>query len=184
MSMSTQTRSKPASELKQKSSPSSSAVQSGPSFRTGVAMPYKAWMAKAAKQPMVFEAVDLGPLGAEDVQVAVEHCGVCHSDLSVLNNEWGISQYPAILGHEVIGRVTALGTNAKGLEVGQRVGVGWNSGCDMHCFQCMTGNHHLCPRVQPTIVGHRGGFATHLRSQWPWVFPLPEGLDGADAGPL
>jgi len=146
--------------------------------------PSKAWMAKAPKQPMALEPVDLGPLGAEEVEVAVEHCGVCHSDLSVLNNEWGISQYPAILGHEVIGRVTALGTNAKGLEVGQRVGVGWNSGCDMHCFQCMTGNHHLCPRVQPTIVGHRGGFATHLRSQWPWVFPLPEGLDGADAGPL
>ena len=71
-------------------------------------------MAKAAKQPMVLETVDLGPLGAEDVEVAVEHCGLCHSDLSVLNNEWGISQYPAILGHEVIGRVTAVGPNAKG----------------------------------------------------------------------
>ena len=55
---------------------------------------------------MALETVDLGPLGAEDVEVAVEHCGLCHSDLSVLNNEWGISQYPAILGHEVIGRVT------------------------------------------------------------------------------
>ena len=68
-------------------------------------MRYKAWLAKAAKQPMVLEPVDLGPLGAEDVEVAVEHCGVCHSDLSVLNNDWGISQYPAVLGHEVLGRV-------------------------------------------------------------------------------
>ena len=65
---------------------------------------YQAWVAKAAKQPMVLETVDLGPLGAEDVEVAVEHCGLCHSDLSVLNNDWGISQYPAVLGHEVIGR--------------------------------------------------------------------------------
>src|SRR5580765_2782898 len=184
MSMSTQTRSKPASELKQKSSPSSSAVQSGPSFRTGVAMPYKAWMAKAAKQPMVFEAVDLGPLGAEDVQVAVEHCGLCHSDLSVLNNEWGISQYPAILGHEVIGRVTAAGPNAKGLKVGQRVGVGWNSASCMHCHQCMSGSHHLCPEVQATIVGHRGGFASHIRAHWAWAIPLPEKLNFAEAGPL
>ena len=69
----------------------------------------KAWVAKGAKQPMALETVDLGPLGAEDVEVAVEHCGLCHSDLSVLNNEWGISQYPAILGHEVVGRITAVG---------------------------------------------------------------------------
>jgi hypothetical protein len=67
-------------------------------------------IAKAAKQPMVLESVDLGPLGAEDVEVAVEHRGLYHSDLSVLNNEWGISQYPAILGHEVVGRVTGVGT--------------------------------------------------------------------------
>ncbi len=88
-------------------------------------MNYKAWVAKAAKQPMVLETVDLGPLGAEDVEVAVEHCGLCHSDLSVFTNEWGISQYPAILGHEVTGHVTAVGPHAKRLKVGQRVGVGW-----------------------------------------------------------
>jgi alcohol/geraniol dehydrogenase (NADP+) len=144
----------------------------------------EAWVAKAAKQPMVLETVDLGPLGAEDVEVAVEHCGLCHSDLSVLNNDWGISQYPAILGHEVIGRVTAMGPNAKGLKVGQRVGVGWNSGSCMHCHQCMSGSHHLCPQVQPTIVGHRGGFATHIRSHWAWAIPLPEKLNFAEAGPL
>ena len=78
-------------------------------------MNYRAWVTKAAKQRMVLETVDLGPLGAEDVEVDVEHCGLCHSDLSVFNNEWGISQYPAILGHEVTGRVTAVGPNAKGL---------------------------------------------------------------------
>ena len=86
-----------------------------------------AWIAKAANQPMVLETVDLGPLGAEDVEVAVEHCGLCHSDLSVLNNDWGFSQYPAILGHDVVGRVTAVGSNAKGRQVGQRVGVDWSS---------------------------------------------------------
>jgi uncharacterized zinc-type alcohol dehydrogenase-like protein len=133
---------------------------------------------------MVLETVDLGPLGAEDVEVAVEYCGLCHSDLSVLNNEWGISQYPAILGHEVVGRVTAVGPSAKGLEVGQRVGVGWYSGSCMHCRQCMSGSHHLCPQVQPTIVGHRGGFASHVRAHWAWVIPLPETLNAGDAGPL
>src|SRR5215470_1554362 len=129
-------------------------------FRIGDAMNYKAWVVKAAKQPMVLETVDLGPLGAEDVEVAVEHCGVCHSDLSVLKNEWGFSQYPSILGHEVVGRVTALGANTKGLALGQRVGVGWNSVSCMHCRQCLSGQHHLCPEVRATILGHRGGFAT------------------------
>jgi alcohol/geraniol dehydrogenase (NADP+) len=143
-----------------------------------------AWVAKAARQPMVLESIDLGPLDAEDVEVAVEHSGLCHSDLSVFANDWGISQFPAILGHEVIGRVTAVGANAKGVKVGQRVGVGWNSGSCMHCHQCMSGSHHLCPQVQPTIVGHRGGFATHIRSHWAWAIALPEKLNFADAGPL
>jgi len=147
-------------------------------------MRYSAWVAKAAKQPMVREDVDLGSLTAEDVEVAVEHCGLCHSDLSVLNDDWGVSRYPAILGHEVTGRVTALGPNTKGLQVGQRVGIGWSSASCLHCRQCLSGNQHLCPQVQLTIVGHRGGFATHIRSQWPWVIPLPEGLSPADAGPL
>jgi uncharacterized zinc-type alcohol dehydrogenase-like protein len=152
--------------------------------KAGTTTAYQAWVARAAKQPMVLESVDLGPLGAEDVEVEVEHCGLCHSDISVLNNDWGISQFPAILGHEVVGRITALGPNAKGLKVGQRVGVGWNSGSCMHCHECMSGSHHLCPEVQPTIVGHRGGFASHVRSHWAWAFPLPEKLNFADAGPL
>jgi len=147
-------------------------------------MDYRAWVAKAAKAPLVLDTVDLGPLGPEEVEVAVEHCGVCHSDLSVLNNEWGISEYPAILGHEVVGRVTAMGPNAKGLKVEQRVGVGWDSRSCMHCHQCMSGRHHLCPEVQPTIVGHRGGFATHIRVHWAWAIPLPEKLNVAEAGPL
>jgi uncharacterized zinc-type alcohol dehydrogenase-like protein len=145
---------------------------------------YQAWVARTAKEPMVRETVASGSLSPEDVEVAVEHCGLCHSDISVLNNEWGISQYPAILGHEVVGRITAVGAQAKGLQVGQRVGVGWNSGSCMHCRQCMSGNHHLCPEVQPTIVGHRGGFASHLRTHWAWAIPLPEKLNFAEAGPL
>lgn len=158
--------------------------QSRANFRTADATNQKAWVAKAPKQPMRLEIVDLGPLGAEDVEIAVEHCGLCHSDLSILNNEWGISQYPAILGHEVIGRVTAVGSNAKGVKVGQRVGVGWHSGSCMHCRQCMSGSHHLCLQVQCTIVGHRGGFASHIRAHWAWTIPLPEGLNFAEAGPL
>jgi uncharacterized zinc-type alcohol dehydrogenase-like protein len=147
-------------------------------------MSVKAWVATAAKQKVVLQDIDLGPLGTEDVEVAVEHCGLCHSDVSVLNNEWGISQYPAVLGHEVVGRVTALGTATKGVKVGQRVGVGWTAVSCMHCRQCMTGDQHLCVNVVPTILGHRGGFASRVRCHWAWAIPLPEGSQYAEAGPL
>ena len=152
--------------------------------RTDDAIKHQAWVASAAKQPMVLQTIDLGPFQPEEVEIAVEHCGLCHSDLSVLNNEWGISQYPAVLGHEVVGRVTAVGPSAKGLRIGQRVGVGFSSGSCMHCHQCMSGNHHLCPEVKFTIVGHRGGFASHVRAHWAWAIPLPETLNFAEAGPL
>jgi uncharacterized zinc-type alcohol dehydrogenase-like protein len=180
--MNTTLTQEPVSRLMQSKAALPATLQSGPQTRTAADL--KAWVASAAKQPLVLETVDLGPLGAEDVEIAVEHCGLCHSDLSVLNNDWGISQYPAILGHEVTGRITAIGPNTKGLAVGQRVGVGWFSGSDMHCRQCMSGNHHLCPQAQATIIGHRGGFASHVRAHWAWTIPLPEKLNFADAGPL
>ena len=60
----------------------------------------------------------------DDVEIKVTHCGICHSDLSMLDNEWGMSQFPLVPGHEAVGTVLALGKNAKGLQVGQRVGVG------------------------------------------------------------
>ncbi|TWT49566.1 Aldehyde reductase Ahr [Rubripirellula amarantea] len=147
-------------------------------------MSYQAWVATEAGAPFKKQSLDREPLGPEEVEVAVEHCGVCHSDLSVWQNEWGISQYPAVLGHEVVGRVTALGSQAKGLSVGQRVGIGWNSGSCMHCRPCMSGEQHLCSEAQPTIAGHFGGFADSVRAHWAWTIPLPEGLNFGDAGPL
>jgi alcohol/geraniol dehydrogenase (NADP+) len=147
-------------------------------------MKVKAWVAPAAKQPMVLQDVDLGPLGTEEVEVTVEYCGLCHSDVSMLNNDWGMSQYPAVLGHEVVGRVVEAGPAAKGRQVGQRVGIGWTATSCMHCRQCMSGHHNLCPQATGTIVGHKGGFARQVRCHWAWAIPLPEKLNAADAGPL
>lgn len=143
-----------------------------------------AWVATAAKQKLVKQQIDLGPLAAEEVEVQVEHCGLCHSDISVLNNDWGNSQFPAVLGHEVIGRVTAVGSAAKGLSVGQRVGIGWTASSCMYCHECLSGNQHLCSQAQPTIIGHRGGFASRVRAHWAWTIPLPAETAYADAGPL
>jgi len=144
----------------------------------------KAWAALGPKQKLERYDYDPGPIGAEEVEIEVETCGICHSDLSVINNEWGNSTYPAVPGHEVIGRVVAVGPQAKGVSVGQHVGVGWSAESCMHCKQCLSGDPNLCAENVPTIIGHLGGFADRLRVQWQWVIPLPEGLDTANAGPL
>ncbi len=147
-------------------------------------MEYQAWVADQAGGAFSKQTLDRGPLGAEEVEIAVEHCGVCHSDLSMWKNDWGMSGFPAVLGHEAVGRVTAVGDHAKGVSVGQRVGVGWNCQSCMHCRPCLSGEQHLCNDVQPTIAGHFGGFASSLRAHWAWAIPLPDDLKAADAGPL
>ncbi len=144
----------------------------------------QAWAAQGAKQKLARYEFDPGALGAEEVEVEVEHCGLCHSDLSVLNNDWGISRYPFVPGHEAIGKVVALGGQTKGVKVGDHVGVGWTAESCMHCYLCLQGDQHLCLNAQPTIVGHAGGFANRVRAHWAWVIPLPAGLDATTAGPL
>lgn len=147
-------------------------------------MDIRGWAAHGAKQKLEPFSYNPGPLGPEEVEIAVEYCGLCHSDLSILNNDWGLSQYPVVPGHEAVGRVVALGQHAKGLRMGQRVGVGWNSSSCMHCHQCMTGNNNLCAEAGATIIGHHGGFAERVRSHWAWAIPLPDALDISSAGPL
>jgi alcohol/geraniol dehydrogenase (NADP+) len=142
---------------------------------------YAATTAHGPLQPFSFEP---GPIGSEEVEIKVTHCGLCHSDLSMLDHEWGMSTYPFVPGHEVTGTVVALGDAAKGLKIGQRVGLGWWAHSCLHCHECLSGDHHLCPEVQGTIVGRHGGFADRVRAQWTWVRPLPDALDLAKAGPL
>lgn len=144
----------------------------------------RAWAAAAAGKPFEPIALDLGALGDEEVEIAVEHCGLCHSDLSLRDNEWGLTRYPFVPGHEAVGRVVAMGRSAKGLEIGQRVGVGWNAGSCLHCDPCLNGQHNLCRSVQPTLVGRHGAFAERVRVHWLWAVPIPDGLAAAEAGPL
>lgn len=127
---------------------------------------------------------DPGPLGDEQVELEVLYCGICHSDVAMLTNEWGFSRFPLVPGHEVIGRVVEMGSDAKLVRKGQIVGLGWNSGSCLHCKQCLRGDHNLCDSLEQTIIGRNGGFATRVRCHWVWATPLPEGLDLAKAGPL
>lgn len=127
---------------------------------------------------------ELGPLGDHQVDIKVEYCGICHSDLSMLDNDFGLTQYPFVPGHEIVGRVDATGAKAKGVTVGQRVGLGWYAGSCMTCEWCMSGNHNLCPSAEMTIIGRHGGFADKVRAEAALVVPLPEQIEAETAGPL
>lgn len=98
----------------------------------------KSYAAKEAGADLSLWEYDAGELQPEDVEVEVEYCGICHSDLSMIDNEWGMSSYPLVAGHEVIGRVAALGSAAqdKGLKIGQKVGIGWTARSCGHCDAC------------------------------------------------
>ncbi len=127
---------------------------------------------------------DPGALGSDEVELQVEHCGLCHSDLSMLNNDWGMTRYPFVGGHEVVGRVTAVGSEVRHLKAGQRAGLGWFSGSCLSCRSCVGGDQNLCADRRMTVVGRHGGFANRVRAQGAWVLPLPEGLAADQAGPL
>ena len=127
---------------------------------------------------------ELKKIGKQQVDVKVSYCGICHSDLSMMNNDWGMTEYPLVPGHEVVGEVIAVGDDVETLKVGDKVGVGWNASSCMHCTQCMSGEQHLCDDVVGTIVGHHGGFADKVRCHWSWAIPLPAEINMQKAGPL
>ena len=130
---------------------------------------------------------ELGDLAADEVEVEVEYCGICHSDIAMIDNEWGMSNYPFIPGHEAIGKIVAVGTQVNRGRIGQRVGVGWQSASCNHCKNCGVGKESLClneSEVGQTIVDRNGAWANRVRSQARWAIPIPDGLDSALAGPL
>ena len=127
---------------------------------------------------------DPGPLGPTEVDIAVEYCGICQSDIGMIDNTWGVTSYPIVPGHEVIGIVQAIGDQVSHLRINQRVGVGWNAGSCMHCEWCDSGEHNLCASAQGTIVGRHGGFADRIRADATWTLPIPAGLRPEVTGPL
>jgi len=125
-----------------------------------------------------------GALKDDQVEIDIMACGLCHSDLSMIDNAWNISQYPLVGGHEIVGKISAIGSNVKHLKVGQTVGAGWISSSCTTCGSCVGGDHHHCRQAWPTIIGRQGGFADKVRVQSLWALPLPDGIDPKKAGPL
>ncbi len=147
-------------------------------------MAIKCFAAKNAKsmlQPYEYEPVALGP---DDIEVQITHCGICHSDISLIDNEWGNSSYPLVPGHEIVGNVVAKGSNVTQLQLNQRVGIGWQRSSCMKCEWCQTGQENLCLSQEATCVGHQGGYAEKIRTDSRFAFAIPDALDSAHVAPL
>jgi uncharacterized zinc-type alcohol dehydrogenase-like protein len=142
---------------------------------------YAAHSKKGALAPFVY---DPSPLGPHDIEIRISHCGICHSDVHLVDGDWGVGSYPMVPGHEIAGTVAALGPEVEHLEAGQRVGVGWQRGACLGCGSCIVGDENLCARNEATCVGHHGGFADRVRLDGRFAFPVPEGLASESAAPL
>ena len=125
-----------------------------------------------------------GELKPQEVEIRISHCGVCHSDLHLISNDWGISQYPFIPGHEIIGTVAAIGNEVQTIEIAQRVGVGWQSNSCGQCEWCTQGLENLCPSSEATCVHRHGGYADRVRVNARFVIPIPNALASQNAAPL
>lgn len=147
-------------------------------------MPVKGYAAPAAGRPLEPFGFEPPPLGPHDVEIAVTHCGICHSDIHLIDDDWGMSRYPLVPGHEVVGHVAALGAEVRHLKPGQRVGVGWQAGSCLACEWCLRAQETACPHQVATCVGRPGGFAETLRVDSRFAFLLPDGLASAAAAPL
>lgn len=146
---------------------------------------YAATEAGAELTRYSYDAGDLGPL---EVNVDVTHCGICHSDIGMIDNDWGYSQFPVVAGHEAVGVVSAVGAavDPERLRVGQRVGIGAIAGSCMSCEYCLSGRQQLCAQRDDTILrGHRGGFASSVRAgDCIFAYPIPDVIESQHAGPL
>jgi D-arabinose 1-dehydrogenase-like Zn-dependent alcohol dehydrogenase len=127
---------------------------------------------------------DIPEPGPGHVRVKVEACGICHSDALVKEGLWPGLQYPRVPGHEIAGRVDAVGTNATSWEVGQRVGVGWHGGHCFVCEQCRRGDFAMCVNRKVTGIDFDGGYATHVIVPAAALAAIPDDLPAEEAGPF
>jgi alcohol/geraniol dehydrogenase (NADP+) len=138
----------------------------------------------AAGAELLAYRYEVGELAADEVEVRISHCGICRSDLHLIDNDWQVSKFPFVPGHEIVGTIEAVGTAVQNLQPGERVGVGWQAGSCGTCEWCRQGKENLCPQTQPTCVHRNGGFADAVRVPARFVIPIPETLDSENAAPL
>ncbi len=134
------------------------------------------------------------PLAGLDADIRVTYTGVCATDIHMIDNDWGLSRYPLVPGHEVVGHVIAVGSDVSDLRVGDVVGLGAQAQACGECENCQAGIDNLCPHRKFTyfentvdetgVHVHHGGFSTHLRTDSRYLFKIPEGYEEKYVGPL
>lgn len=144
----------------------------------------KGWAASGPGSKLEEREFPFPALGANDVAMEVLHCGVCHSDIHLVENDWKISQYPLVPGHEILGRVIAVGNAVSHVKAGDAVGVGWQSASCGHCRDCTGGRENFCDSQGATCNGHIGGYADYHVTSARFCFPLPAKLAVPEIAPL
>lgn len=151
---------------------------------------YAALNAKAELTPFDF---DRREMRERDVRIEILHCGICHSDLFFVDNDWGMSLYPMVPGHEIVGRVTDVGRAVTKFAVGDMAAIGCIVDSCRHCEPCGAGNEHMCvEHPTPTYSGHEregglmtfGGYSDCYVADEAYMLRVPDGLDPAGAAPL
>jgi uncharacterized zinc-type alcohol dehydrogenase-like protein len=146
---------------------------------------FQAFAAFEAKQELHSHSYEPDPLGPRDAEIEVSHCGVCHTDISLIDDQFfGLSSYPLVPGHEVVGKIVAKGADVSNFEVGDRVGAGWLCGSCGECEACRSGEPNLCPGAQGICAGRPGGFAERVRVDSRFLAAIPAGLESEQAAPL
>ena len=151
---------------------------------------FAAQSATSTLAPYQIERRDVGP---KDVQIAIEYCGVCHTDIHQSKNDWGASNYPVVPGHEIVGKVNALGSEIKHLKIGQRVAVGCfvdschtctscNADLEQYCLNGFTATYNSATKDPGGFT--YGGYSKSIVVDKHFVLTLPDGLDPAGAAPL
>src|ERR1051326_6808304 len=136
------------------------------------------------RAPLVMREREVPAPGPGEVLIAIAACGVCRTDLHVVDGELPDPALPLVPGHEIVGRVAALGADVAGLALGDRVGVPWLGFTCGVCPYCRADRENLCDRPKFTGYTRDGGFASHLVADARYCFPLGEQGDDAALAPL
>ena len=143
------------------------------------------YAAMAVGQPLELFTYQMTELGENDVRVSVTHCGVCHTDIQAIENYYGITTFPFVPGHEIVGNVAAVGPGVSGLKVGDRVGIGWQGRSCGKCEWCRKGETQLCMEIEDTtVMVPYGGFSSSVIADHRFVHPLPNSMPSEVAAVL
>ncbi|MGC2698022.1 MAG: zinc-dependent alcohol dehydrogenase [Candidatus Angelobacter sp.] len=148
----------------------------------------KAAVLHELRKPLAIEEVERPKPGENEVLIQVEACGVCHSDLHIVDGDWkqfgGITKIPLIPGHEVAGRVAEVGSGVRELKPGDRVGVPWIFWTCGECEFCREGNENLCVKQKITGLTVDGGYAEYIKAPATHATKIPHSVSSAQAAPL